>query len=562
MTNKVFSQLIIVALFLGFSVDAQAQIFKKKKKEEKRKARETYEQLKLHIDKTINAKKKERNRKINEAKGLRDTAIKQVQEEIAQEQRRRDAALQEVRESKNTELESKGANTAKIQEIDAALSGITAELSQIEKERDKGAEYKKDKRELFDKERDFREQKKLLDRKVARNKERHEQQSGELSSVLRACEDEITALDKQLALYQDHLQEFDNFSKTDVYKSVEELIFSYPETTSTDESCRQLIHQLYETDSTIKNRYTQLQEYINKFTGNFGEDNLFNFTVKLNNAEEYFEFAKMLTEFVEEDKIVEFKKRVEARFAHIISQIGNETNALIEKEGEIAKVIREINNDFVARQFVTAVKSVELKNVASSNRIFQLLLEIKNYNDEHALSIGTPSLFSSDASEGENEKAISLLKQLIKELAATKETEITLSDSFELLFKIEENENTTGWVEKLSNVGSEGTDVLVKAMINIMLLNVFKEKASKKQKNDFALHCMMDEIGKLHPNNVKGILRFANARNIHLINSSPVSLNPMEYAYTYLLTKNQENIMKVTRLIKKMGTPKIQAATP
>ena len=37
MTNKVFSQLIIVALFLGFSVDAQAQIFKKKKKEEPKK---------------------------------------------------------------------------------------------------------------------------------------------------------------------------------------------------------------------------------------------------------------------------------------------------------------------------------------------------------------------------------------------------------------------------------------------------------------------------------------------------------------------------------------------
>jgi hypothetical protein len=71
-----------------------------------------------------------------------------------------------------------------------------------------------------------------------------------------------------------------------------------------------------------------------------------------------------------------------------------------------------------------------------------------------------------------------------------------------LKFRIEENQNDTGWVEKLANVGSEGTDVLVKAMINIMLLNVFKEGASKRFK-DFRLHCMMDEIGKLHPNNVK-----------------------------------------------------------
>jgi hypothetical protein len=34
-----------------------------------------------------------------------------------------------------------------------------------------------------------------------------------------------------------------------------------------------------------------------------------------------------------------------------------------------------------------------------------------------------------------------------------------------------------------SNVGSEGTDVLVKAMINILLLNVFKDNASKKFKD-------------------------------------------------------------------------------
>jgi hypothetical protein len=87
-----------------------------------------------------------------------------------------------------------------------------------------------------------------------------------------------------------------------------------------------------------------------------------------------------------------------------------------------------------------------------------------------------------------------------------------------------ENENDSGWVEKLTNVGSEGTDILVKAMINIMLLNVFKDSASKRFK-DFRMHCMMDEIGKLHPNNVKGILKFANDRNILLINSSPTSYN-------------------------------------
>ena len=105
-----------------------------------------------------------------------------------------------------------------------------------------------------------------------------------------------------------------------------------------------------------------------------------------------------------------------------------------------------------------------------------------------------------------------------------------------------------GWVEKLTNVGSEGTDVLVKAMVNIMLLNVFKEGASRKFK-DFKLHCMMDEIGKLHPNNIKGILKFANDRNILLINGSPTESTPLNYKHIYKLSKDENKLSRVKRIL-------------
>ena len=66
----------------------------------------------------------------------------------------------------------------------------------------------------------------------------------------------------------------------------------------------------------------------------------------------------------------------------------------------------------------------------------------------------------------------------------------------------------------------------------------------------------MDEIGRLHPNNVKGILRFANERNILLINGSPTSQNAIDYKYTYKLAKVQSEsdakkyITKINRLVK------------
>ena len=58
-----------------------------------------------------------------------------------------------------------------------------------------------------------------------------------------------------------------------------------------------------------------------------------------------------------------------------------------------------------------------------------------------------------------------------------------------------------------------------------------------------------DEIGKLHPNNVKGILDFANCRNILLVNSSPTTYNVEDYRYTYLLSKDGRSNTQVVPLL-------------
>jgi hypothetical protein len=264
--------------------------------------------------------------------------------------------------------------------------------------------------------------------------------------------------------------------------------------------------------------------------------------------DEYLEFAEQLNEFINNSKIEEFEKRVNERFATIIHSIGKETGTLMSKGGEIQKVINDINKDFDNKNFVGAIQKIELRLDESANKVVQLLLEIKKYNDENAYEIGGFNLFSSVNQEDKNRKAVELLKQLGKAVGEYKKDVIALSDTFELKFRIEENQNDTGWVEKLANVGSEGTDVLVKAMINIMLLNVFKEGASKRFK-DFRLHCMMDEIGKLHPNNVKGILQFANDRNINLINGSPTETNALDYKHIYKLEKDTQRYTRIKRII-------------
>lgn len=188
----------------------------------------------------------------------------------------------------------------------------------------------------------------------------------------------------------------------------------------------------------------------------------------------------------------------------------------------------------------------------SNDQLMILLLRIRDFAEENQFNMGEMDLFATESRQDVNAKAVKYLLAFMKGLLdEPNRKQLQVADTFKLEFRIKENDNDTGWVEKIANVGSDGTDILVKAMVNIMLINVFKEKASKKS-GDFKIHCMMDEIGKLHPNNVKGILDFANRRNILLVNSSPTTYNVEDYKYTYLLSKDYRANTKVTQLIKRL----------
>lgn len=520
--------------------------------EEKTQAEEQVQKIEGNINKLIEAKKKEKEGKVKiEQQKLAD-AIGKIDLLIQEEQKSISKRQEEIKNKQKKELDTKGADTKRISEIDLRLSVIDPELIFIDNNRDTVAEYNKDKRELFDKEDDFKSKKVLLEKQLDNELTKHKQQQDKLIQEIGELNTEIESTGKMLSAFNDDIAAFDTFKSSEIYTTVEVFVSDFSEENKTEIKCIALIAELTQTHYSSKDRLTNLQEAVNKFVGNFEANNLFSFAIKFTERAEYFEFAEMLKEFIDENKLSEYKTRVEERFAHIIRRIGIETGDLISKEGEISQVIKDINNDFVARNFVGAIKSMELKTDKSANSIFELLVNIKTFNDENPFNIGKEDLFTSNGQGNKNEKAISLLKQLIKEMKESSKKEITLSDSFELLFKIVENDNDTGWVEKLTNVGSDGTDILVKAMINIMLLNVFKDKAAKKHKDDFRLHCMMDEIGKLHPNNVKGILKFANDRNILLINSSPTSYNATDYRYTYLLAKDSKNITSVKKLVRKI----------
>ncbi len=552
---------ITLEYWKGKAIDEKAKIsleYENKLEElssEKDKAKNIIEQIKKYIQREIAKNEKERGIRIAGIESIKDKSILDINDSISRYIEDSETRLKEIEQQQNAELSNKGADTKRLELIENRLAEINTSLGFIKNNERIVFDYEKDKRELFDIVPQSKTDKTTLEKKLETIKIEQLKELVKINEKFNQQNTIVQNIKTNINKFENDEQKFDNFKKSESYASIQDYFSNEIKEGAIEITAGSIIEDLNEKFYSGINKFKDLQQSIQSFIGNFSEQNIFSFKVRLIEDNDYLKFAVELKEFVEEDKITEYEQRVNERFAHIILQIGNETTELISKEGEIEKIIRKINDDFINKNFVQAIKEMEMRMQKSSNPIVKLLVQIKEFNDENSLILGENSLFTSPDSNNKNNKAVELLKHLVKELDKYKNSYLTLSESFDLQFRIVENDNDSGWVEKLANVGSEGTDVLVKAMINILLLNVFKNNASKKF-NDFKLHCMMDEIGRLHPNNVKGILSFANERNILLINGSPTSQNATDYKYTYKLSKkqsktdNKKYITKITQLVK------------
>lgn len=516
------------------------------------------------LAKLIATKEKERDKKIQAEQERTDklkAAIIQLIEDDKITLEKRKIELKELLED---ELAGKGADTKRLGIINERLSVIEIELAFIEENRDSVSEYRKDKRELLDKVDEFKAEKEKLINQLTLETQKYNKKSSELKGFIENVQQEINSFEKKWNEIKEDRELFTSFAITDLYKSLPLEVGSLPTQDITNKGgtsvifeinkrVKHLIEDIKEIHyDRINSSMENLKKQVIELTGKFSDKNILKFRKQFTDNTSYLEFAEMLYDFMEENKIDRIEKEVNERFALIITTIGRETTNMISEQAHIQKVVRKINEDFRDREIaVGVIKMIELKVDESKNEIFQLLKKIMQFNDENARELGTQNLFSTEESDKKNKEAVELLKIFSKKINESRKEYILLSDSFDLKFRIEENQNNTGWVEKLSNVGSDGTDVLVKAMVNIMLLNVFKEGASRSFK-DFKLHCMMDEIGKLHPTNVRGILKFANQRNILLINGSPIENDALAFTHIYQLQKDSQSTTRVKRLITQM----------
>ena len=504
------------------------------------------EKAKEDKEKQLKAVMKSFEQSVAKVESEQNAALDEIETAVKAKQNLCKTEILHLQQQELDEMKGKGADTGAVEKCKEIISGIDKKLAYIEDNRKLVYKYQSDKEELLDKEEEFKASKKNLQEKLNQLEDKYNLKRLDYNRKIDSLSKDIDENNKQLQRIEEGLRKADDFvGNSDLCPP---MLREVPER-KTLKSPEEVVSNLTGIIVSRHNKEEDFKKSIVKFKDNFTAKNTFNFKVVLNTVEDYHDFASNLDDFIHNNMIEVYRNRTSERYTEILARVSSEIGALTKRESEVIKVIQDINRDFDAQKFVKVIRQISIRSKQSSDKMVQLMKRIKEFHDENQFAMGEANLFTTENRGDVNNKAVDYILDLMKYLNEdTGRKSMTLSDLFDLEFRVVENDNDTQWTSKLSHVGSEGTDTLVKAMINIMLINVFKSQVSKKF-GDFKVHCMMDEIGKLHPQNVKGILEFANSKNILLINSSPTTYNVSDYRYTYLLDKDSKSRTIVRPLI-------------
>jgi hypothetical protein len=414
-------------------------------------------------------------------------------------------------------------------------------------------DYLKDKREIFDKlpeyirqKEDFVKQNNDLAVSLEEATRKFNLKLMELRKNKKKLDEELAEFNRGVIYYDRH------FNGTPVYNKYIDII-ERAEPRKTNYSIEELCTQLLKNDSFFNEEYGKFQRFITEFSGKFRLDNHFNFVIRHDAPQtDYEKFAQYLSNFLHEKKIDLSIAETATQISLVTDSIAIKVKELSGQQNKIQHIITLIAEDFKKAEFEESklIEFIKIKLEESDNKVYKLLKKVEEFKDEHGSFYGE-GLFNTDfATGGKNReinlRAVKLLESLRNAIKEQEQEEIRLQDLFELKFNIKEGMNETGWTHKIDSIGSTGTDILVKAIIYITLLNVFIKESSHRSSSDFKIHCIIDEVGQISAHYLKELLNFAKQRNIMMINGLPNKSGlESHYKYTYQFRKEDSGNVRI-----------------
>lgn len=495
------------------------------------------------------------NDKLVKLKSSFDREIARINREKEEKTDELDKRKKKLQSEKSGVLKKKGIDDTRLKKLKAEIDSLKKALTEIDANASLINDYRKDKRELFDRVGEFTTQKQKLEEEIKQSEREFQKERDLFLKRRKEYEDELKQLSSDLKTYTDGLNHFESHFRDKVLYDRLRYLIEPALPFRSEQGIVALCSQLQANDNEYHSQFGKFRENIGEFAGRFRNDNHFNFRINTAGGEaEYERFASYVEEFYNENKIQISIAEVAKSHGMLIDAIASKMRALTEYRGRISKMISKMEADFSKASFESSrlIEYIKLKSEDSENKVLRKLQRIAEFREQNPFLYGEANLFNTGMKgKGEIDKrSVELLNDLQRTISEEKFEEINVQDLFELRFRIKEGKNDTGWIEKIDKVGSTGTDMLVKAVIYITLLNVFIKESTEKTARNFKVHCIIDEVGQISAPYLKELINFADERDICLINGLPnESKLETHYNYTYKFRKDSNGYVKVIPLL-------------
>jgi hypothetical protein len=466
---------------------------------------------------SVNAHFKKRREEFDEARKNQTAESDAAQREAA---RKKDAEAARIEAEFQQALGGKGADTTRIAAVKQRLDAAEKRCAEVESFRDEVAEFTAKKRDWIDPLPEWQRERETVQATLDEREREREELESRHRKTLEDFKQRRGALGEREAMLKIDQDALKDFLKD--LRFVQEL--GYPEREDLPPAAIRrpgaVKEYLQEAQSAHEERErvrrdgdTKARKFLNRFDPEILDRRVLGFSPIHEEHFDWFIFVgSELKPFVTQQRIHAMTKVQTQEFEELVRKICHTNADFREGIRQVKQTAALVQQHLSENNFVDVLDSIELKIDDVDDSLTRTLRGLEEFADISFSNGG--DLFGKRADKASIERAISSFDRLLREIDACKRSALSLTDQFEFLIRVSENGHDMGWRKSLNDIGSTGTDYLLKMLIYLALIEIYRARAIE---SGATVHCVMDETGVLAPRYVRKVLQYAAERGIVLI---------------------------------------------
>ncbi len=510
------------------------------------------QQLQKDNSSFIKTIKEKYNSKNKELRVSLSSLIKKKEKELHDFEVSIEAQRKEYIEKKNKELLGIGVDVNYLSDLEREVKDLQHQIEGLSADERRLAVYSNEKALYLDKETEIKDKEMSLKKKALIVEKDYREKISAKKNLKTVAEKEATETKGQIAALKNGLVEYEK-NKTSLEEKMS--LNGIIEGKETSLPIVTLIQNYTNDVSNTYNYLFSLSQNIKSFSRKFNNKRSFDLPEDPEDDLEFLNYAKILDRIISERVIERTLQGEKDKYLRTMQWIRLELERLSPKLKRIESIINNIDKTFSSVHLPAVIQEIRLKYVQNTDNLYTCMNKISEFVRDNSDKLSLPDVSLWNVSQKENEKLAKQVEELLFELIdnlppvpqVVSDDKFSLEDMFTIKFKITENGNSTPWLSDIpKTTGSNGTSIMVKLFLNVMLINI--SKIAAKTKDDCFIHCMMDESLTISPGYMREVLDFCTDKGIYMVLGSTLTADPVAFRRNYELFKDSEGHTNVQLL--------------